>query len=274
MYKLSAIWNSGIFRKIFSRFYSNIKCKAYIEHFTYELFVVWFPLVESGDGWTLAAFGTIIYLRPATMAIDCGANRSASLMLFFGVAFAVGSSFEDRLLTGVLDADLFNGDTFFGGRFWAANGSVGFAFTVLSSDCWSLFAVAACAFCAASIFSLLQCYTHQTNDIETIRLEQSEWNRLRASYCDGFYFYFYTSQTNVPMCRAPSLPTHSWWYIDWHRLHCNCGMIPMAKTHWIVHSSLLFQTKCILPIEEIERERVWIVKNRIDWIWMRSELSE
>lgn len=152
------------------------RCKAISStsntgHFTYELFVVWFPLVESGEAfWTLAVFGTIMYLRPAMTAIDCTAFKSAaSFEFFFGIAFE-GSSFEICLLTEVPDADLlikFDWGTFFIGRFWAANVSVEFVF--LSSDWCSLFAVAASAFWAASIFSRLQCYTRQQT-IETIRL--------------------------------------------------------------------------------------------------------
>lgn len=78
----------------------------------------------------LAVFGTMIYFRPATMAIDCGADRSCSV--------AVLSFVADFTFVGVAVDDLvneFGNGTFFVGRTGVVNDSVEFAFAILFSIC-------------------------------------------------------------------------------------------------------------------------------------------
>lgn len=120
-------------------------------YFTYELLVLWFPLSESGGELTLAVFGTIIYFRPATMAIDCGAEMSCSIVVLFGV---VVCSLADFTLIGIDAIGLTKG-IFFVGRFGVVSISDELGFL---SSCSLL---AAAAFCAASLFSRLHCYKCQ-----------------------------------------------------------------------------------------------------------------
>lgn len=128
--------------------------------------MVLFPLTESvGVVCNLAVFGIIIYLRPATMAIDCGAERSCSF------AVALSSLDDDFTFVSVVDlVNAFANGSFFIGRIGVVvNCPVEFEFTILFSVCCSLLAVAAvtvaaaaaCAFWAASFFSRLQCYTRK-----------------------------------------------------------------------------------------------------------------
>lgn len=109
--------------------------------------MVCFPLIVSVDVSGLVAFGTMMYLRPATMAIDCGADRSASIAILFGVTLVVVVS--DRTLAGIaiVIADLlieFKAGTFFVDRF-CANGvvcSAALGLTIFSSVCCSFRAAA------------------------------------------------------------------------------------------------------------------------------------
>lgn len=129
------------------------------------LFVSWMPFNESV--WAFV-FGTIIYLRPATIAIDWGEFVNSVCDLFCpgvcDVAVAVAalplkSSFDFRCISKLLAFDLFGVVkcvVFLNERSFCLSNKL--IFPLLAFDTDSLAACAACAFCAASFFSFMQCY--------------------------------------------------------------------------------------------------------------------
>lgn len=161
---------------------------------TYELFEIDLSLARSGDVWILAVFGTIINLRPATYAIDCGAVRSISFVVAWfrvaalsecalAVAAAVGLFIAFVRVTFFIERSGISNDCsdeiafgIFVSFWWTFDdggvtisvicmgGNVAEAIAAVDGDAdattaaaATAAAAAACLFCAASIFSRLQC---------------------------------------------------------------------------------------------------------------------